>query len=356
MREIGSEFSIGAFPDSLESMFPKWLQFGSDRILTFSGRTAIECALIDILEKREVREALLPSYCCASMIEPFEKAGINVQFYDVFLDAKCQRLCVDLVIQKETEIVLFCNYFGYETPYPKETLAKFKEKGGIVIEDITHSLLRENPYHLESDYYIASVRKWGALLSGGLCCKRTGKLVDMSLKEPEKSYQMNKKKAMLLKEQYLQSGDETVKSEYLNLFSQCNRELGEQYSKLIMDDISALLIQEWDIIDIRQKRKQNSMFLHERLKKLDCIKPLFELREEDYPLFIPIVCKDEQQRMKLRQRLTQENIYCPIHWPKPSETCKSNLYKTELSLICDQRYSTVDMQRICEVIEDEFNK
>jgi hypothetical protein len=58
--------------------------------------------------------------------------------------------------------------------------------------------------------------------------------------------------------------------------------------------------------------------------------------------FVPILLPN---RNEIRAHLTKNEIYCPVHWPKP-EGCESNIYDHELSLICDQRYGIKDMKRI----------
>ena len=45
-------------------------------------------------------------------------------------------------------------------------------------------------------------------------------------------------------------------------------------------------------------------------------------------------------------------IYCPIHWPKPQMGGSSALFDTELSLVCDQRYTEKDMQRMIGILSD----
>ena len=68
-----------------------WLPTGSDNTFVFSGRTAIETVLRDI--GNQAQKALLPSYCCESMIEPFYKTGIEVAFYPV--DRKANLIIID---------------------------------------------------------------------------------------------------------------------------------------------------------------------------------------------------------------------------------------------------------------------
>lgn len=352
MYEIGSEFFYDNFLQNCKQAFPEWLRFGNDQVLTFSGRTAIEVALCDALRHKEIRKALLPSYCCDSMIEPFRRLCIKVEFYNVYMQEGELRIDLNSNFLRNMDVVFFCNYFGYQTFYPEEQFRVFRENGGVVLEDITHSLFQVQPFHSESDYYVASIRKWGPVLSGGLACKKDGMFNKMEYSMPSKNFQEDKMRAMMLKAAYLRTGNDAEKGEYLKLFGQSNKEFVNNYSGKAIDNISATLLNQWDWNQIRSVRQQNSKFLHMELKKVRGIKTLFELREGDCPLFVPVVC--ENGRDKLRERLIKERIYCPVHWPKSAEGCHSNLYDMELSLICDQRYSEVDMQRICEVLNNEL--
>ena len=83
----------------------------ADAALVLSGRTALDYIIRDIRTKREVRRACLPSYCCASMIEPFIRNGVEVAFYDVVYE-DC-RLRYDLGDVPSCEIGLVMQYFGF---------------------------------------------------------------------------------------------------------------------------------------------------------------------------------------------------------------------------------------------------
>ena len=78
MFEIGSEFEWEDIHSNNEKCGLNILKRNS--VLTFSGRTSIEVVLDNITD---INKAMLPSYCCDSMIEPFKKAGVDVCFYDV---------------------------------------------------------------------------------------------------------------------------------------------------------------------------------------------------------------------------------------------------------------------------------
>jgi dTDP-4-amino-4,6-dideoxygalactose transaminase len=104
---------------------------------------------------------------------------------------------------------------------------------------------------------------------------------------------------------------------------------------------------------MQRKRKENAQYLHDNLQG---VKFIGNLSNNVVPLFVPIFFETTEQRNAVRKKLIEAQIYCPIHWPKPTiipAYYKVNkIYDTELSLICDQRYNVDDMQRIVEVINE----
>ncbi len=318
MREIGSEFHK-VIPDSGHGLiFPKP---GS---LVFSGRTAIESVLKKL---PDARTALLPSYCCESMIIPFRAAGINVNYYDVDWD---DRLKIE--IDDTADILLWCNYFGYKNEMPSFN--------GVIVEDITHSFLSEETCHSHSDYLIASLRKWEPINCGGYCS------VEANGKEPPKEYVDLKTAAMKLKTEYLEDLQVEKKERFLQMFGENNQWLAKNYSGLLIDDYSQIYLQHVDMEKQRRIRRENARVLYENLRGK--VKFMFPIEDMDCPLFVPILLPN---REVVRAHLTRNEIYCPVHWPKP-EGCKSNIYYQELSLICDQRYGIEDMERIVSVIRE----
>lgn len=346
MREIGSEFSLAFSKAALSIRHPDWLPLQYSHAFVFSGRTATETILADIGDA--AKTALLPSYCCASMIEPFLAAGIRVDFYQV--DILGGKLSIDIPNLDNYHIFLWCNYFGFRHVFPEARLEEFQQKGGIVIEDITHSLLSRQQFHPQSNYLVASLRKWGPLLCGGFCCKKTGTLSHVPTQKPPVGFLSLKQSAMARKETYLAKNDPAQKILFLQEFAESNRWLGQHFSGLSMDDLSLQLLGSWDTEKMRQQRIQNAQSIYRALSNLDSVVPLFDEVSMDCPLFVPILVQPHK-RSALRQALTEQNIYCPIHWPQASADCQSSLYATELSLICDQRYSTDDMDCITQLMQ-----
>lgn len=315
-REIGSEFHKVA-PDSGHGLI--YPRPGS---LVFSGRTAIEAVLQQL---PDAHTALLPSYCCDSMIVPFRAAGIDVKFYQVEWDE-----ALKIEIDGSSDILLWCNYFGF-----KNSLPAFD---GVVIEDITHSYLSESPCHPQSDYLVASLRKWEPVNCGGYCS------VEVEGTTPPDEFITLKTAAMELKAEYLGDLAEEKKPRFLKMFTDSNHWLAKNYAGLAIDQFSREYIGSVDMEKQRRIRWENAIALYEGLR--DKVQFMFPIEDMGCPLFVPILLPN---RDKVRAHLTKNEIYCPIHWPKP-EGCESNIYDMELSLICDQRYGIEDMKRIVSTL------
>ena len=343
INEIGSEFPLPSEAETSGKNFLNFLPEAEDSVFVFSGRTAIETVIKDI---GTVKKVMLPSYCCFSMIEPFLTAGIHVSFYNVFFN---QSLVVDLNIVNDCDVILWCNYFGFNVQYPTKILDEFRERGGIVIEDITHSLFSSIQHH-NADYFVCSLRKWGSLISGGFCAKSIGTFLTKPRLLPDEDFISYKYEAMKLKSGFLMNGLCEIKAKYLNLYSITNKMLADNYSATLMDEYSINQISCWNFDEIRHIRLENAKVIYQYLKKCNEVAPLFPFEAMNCPLFVPVIIADKNRRDTLRQKLIEQGVFCPVHWPKPDGRCTSDLYDSELSLICDQRYNLDDITRMMYII------
>lgn len=336
MREIGSEFWLESEPQTLSC----------DRggIYVLSGRTAIDLIIQDIISTKQVINVYMPAWCCDSMLTPFVAHGIHVVFYDVGHTESTEIFCHT----DGTDIFYVTNYFGYENSLPVETVKKFKEQGSIILYDRTHSFLMENdPYLALADYSFASIRKW----MGVVCGAMVNGVKNVQLKPYP--YLKCKEQAMRMKKAFINGDSSIDKQAFLNLYSEFGHHLAEDYQNYEIDDLSYALYKTEDLSAIRRKRRENAQYLHEHLKG---VKFIGELTENTVPLFVPVFFETTEQRNAVRKKLIEAQIYCPIHWPKPTQIPAyykvNKIYDTELSLICDQRYNVDDMQRIVEVINE----
>lgn len=335
IREIGSEYQRLPIEEGQGISMP------GNGTLVFSGRTAIEIVLKEI---PNLKKAMLPSYCCKSMIEPFDRFGIEIVQYSVYYN---QGLRIEIDNTSDVDVLLWCNYFGFISAMPD--MSEFISRGGIIIEDITHSFLSEQSFHFQSNYLVASLRKWGAVNCGGYCASLEGELKNVPKKKPSDDFIKARETAMKLKASYLNGKidlEEKVKQKFLSIYAECNNWLEKNYSGLTIDSWSRLFLMKMNVTENRATRRRNAGVLYKGLKNKVIF--LFEEEQMDCPLFVPILLPGK--RDAVRRELIVNNIYCPVHWPKP-EGFESNLYEMELSLVCDQRYDIYDMKRIVHIIE-----
>ena len=336
--EIGSEFEAEYGSERAsgftipEGFHPNW---------TLSGRTAIDLAVRDA---PGIRKICVPSYCCSSMIEPFLNNSIEVGFYSVTFD---NGLDIDLSNINKYDAILLFSYFGYSSTIDIEAIKVFKERGDVVIQDVTHSLFSLEEKEELSDYLVASVRKWGSLISGGFVAKKDQEIA-ANLIPPDPLFVHNKQQAMQLKADYL-LGKKVDKAVFLQLYHETNDWIAENYQDCSIDKLSKERVSTWNVNWISARRRENASCLHRLLRDSEIVQPIFKEEQMECPLFFPIVVRNGK-RAWLQKRLRENDIYCPIHWPKPSAGCESNLYDTELSLICDQRYDKQDMIKISTII------
>lgn len=332
MGEIGSEFWEIPICERKNDLFP------SSSSWYVSGRSA----LYDIIDELKwAKTVAMPSWCCDSMIKPFTDNGIEVFFYPVLYDNR-------LIQEKKTDcdILFVIDYFGYTNDT--------KTEHDCVIRDVTHSMFSYR--YDDADYSFGSLRKWCGFLTGGFAYSRDGVFVHVSPKS-KADYIELRKRAMEKKRNYIEGGERGkfahLKIEYRQLFESAEEMLDEAgVWASDADDIEKA--QYLDVSFIRTKRRENAALLMSKLKQY-LVFP--ELKENDCPLFVPIIVPDGQ-RDALRKRLIDNQIYCPVHWPV-TEYHKLNekelsIYNNELSLICDQRYDENDMGRIVDCIKNFF--
>lgn len=347
VNEIGSEFS-----DSSAFLLEKPTKDFSKENCTFSGRTSLYAAFEDILKEHKIKTVWMPSYCCSSMLQPINDLNLTYSFYSVDLDSD-RKLIRNLDNVKFNDVVILMNYFGFYDNEVETLISHCKQTGAIVIEDTTHTLLMRDK-NSSADYQIASLRKWFPIACGGYILKKAGNILK-NYTEPSNDLINIKFDAMKQKQNYLnnQYHSSDYKTEFLEKFKTFNFNFDLDYKNKNIDNWSFDILVRQDIETIRYRRKSNAKYLLNNLKRLKNIKPLFtDIRENDCPLFVPIMVEN---RDVLHKKLISNDIFCPIHWPKPSNKPECCLYNTELSLICDQRYTEKDMSKVINVIS-QFDK
>lgn len=336
-KVIGGEFIIPADILQIDSI--------SDIEPVYSlGRTCFY-AILERLRTDVRGGVLLPDYLCSSVAEVPSRLGIPFKHYPVSNDflPDMDNLRNLLAYKGESWAVLLITYFGLVDL--NDTITEIRREfpnTTIIVDDV------QNFYgfgqHSYYDYCFTSYRKWFAVPDGADVLTKNGAR-DLSGFTEQPNYVRYKAAGNLLKN-HGDIIDETVALELI--------EKGES----IMDteylyrcsDVGCKLFKKIDFDMVQIKRRANAKVLHEGLEQLN-VRHLYD--EDKIPLFVPIIVPN---RDRLRKRFFSENIFTPVHWPVESEELQgtNELYGTELSLICDQRYDEADMERILRVIRDEM--
>jgi len=320
---------------------------------TLSGRTALD-HIVELLIGQGRKSAYLPSYCCHTMIEPFLTHGMNVLFYDVVLSENGIHRLIDE--SHNCDCILLMDYFGHEDAETDEIAVKEKEKNVITIYDATHSMYSKMNYE-PYDYICGSYRKWVDVNCGFLAWKEELGNSEITQNDNNGNYSSIRTKLFDLKAGFMKGG-QVEKEQFLPLINEAEMILENEYHHRMPDARSKEVLRITDAEYIKINRRNNAETITEAINELNdgrvrCVNP--QLNVSDIPLFVPVIVPSEH-RNTLRHFLIEREIYCPVHWPK-SELHQLNqesvfLFDSELSLICDQRYTRFDMVRIVDTIKN----
>ncbi len=339
MKEIGSEFWTVNINDEDNGL--DFLKIGKDYKLLMSGRSAIDYVLDNFSDAKKI--VYMPDYLCESMAEPFRRKGYKIYYYNV--DLINNKYNIDTNI--DCSIFFAMSYFGYNESNMDRHIELFNKRNIIVLEDITHRLLSDINHSNYSTFLIASLRKWFPIVSGGVAISMQKKFSKKLLSyDKNDEYVKIKKRAMNLKRDYMENKN-NKKDLYLKLFDKSNRMISNCYRKGI-DDESERMLKSMNIEQIKQSRVNNCLLIEKSLKNNKHIKLLYKYKNGDCPLFVPIVING---RDGVRKELTKRGIYLPVHWPNDLKR-KNKLYDYELSLVCDQRYNEIDIEKYVIVLSN----
>lgn len=345
MREIGSEF-----------WKPRKQHISDDETLFLCGRTALDAIVKDAIRTYGILSALLPSYCCHTMIEPFLRNGISVRFYDIYVNEDAV-LSAEIPVPKEKELLYIMKYFG-DTDIRYEGAGSNLTGWATSVEDLTHSCFASD-YNTNADYWFASYRKWFAIEGIAVAGKRKGRLSG-PFKGQNSDYIYLRSKAFSLKQQFI-DGEILNKQCFLSMFSEAEDLLSRDYIGYGVgyEETHNLFSFMDKIEDVKDKRRCNAQILTDGLNDIDGIKVFADFQDDrTCPLFVPAVIGDGK-RDALRSYLISRDIYCPVHWPLSEyhvglSARAVKVYNQELSFVCDQRYSEDDMKKMLNIIYKFF--
>lgn len=324
MKEIGGEFWNVPIIEKSNNIFQESIQW------FLSGRIALQAIIEEIGDCHSVA---MPSWCCDSMVKPFIDAGMEVHFYPIYYrDGLIQK------IRWDSDVLFLMEYFGYAANEPD--LSTYQ---GIVIRDVTHSIFSKK--YSDADYYFGSLRKWCGVWTGGYAWTRDRHKLDMGIQQEQ--YAFLRENALLQKSEYIKG--QCMDKGYLKIYAEAEMML-ENVDIAPAADRDVQLAQRLDVDFIKSRRRNNAKVLRTAFQDWLIFK---DMKGTDCPLFVPVLVPNGK-RDSLRRYLIENEIYCPIHWPISEihrlDEQEQFIYKNELSLVCDQRYTEEDMHRMAETI------
>lgn len=308
-----------------------------------SGRAA----LYQILKSTNnyTNTIFLPDYLCHTIVNAAKKAGFDYVFYELDNKLQVSPNSLEKAGFKNGNIILLINYFGLQCLSEISRIIKDTYPNSVIIEDDVQAFFS---YHesnnIYADYRFTSLRKTFAVPDGGLVFTKN---------QMHKTYNANtfaiyKIKAGIMKFNRKKNNKED--SSYLELFDKGSMLIDDNFDSIMSLD-SKLLYSGTNKQFARMRRQKNASYILHGLDSLN-IKPILNVTTDSVPLFIPILLND---RDKIRKKMFENEIYCPIHWPLNGLRLKKGveMAKHELSIIIDQRYSEDDMNKILEILNKQ---
>ena len=283
------------------------------------GRAAIYCALMDA----KPNKVYIPFYNCEFVKEPFEKAGIKYDFYNI--DEDFMPVNVNLL---EDEYILWVNYFGIQASH---TIEKVKIKYGNVIFDNTQAFFSPPVYEA---YNIYSCRKFFGVSDGAY-------LIKNNIKQPNLEQDISYNRAQFM----LKSIEKGTNAGYKGSMQNEDELAKNVYA---MSRLTQRILCSIDYEDIKNKRYNNFIVLHRYLGEINELKVNTNTQTA---MVYPLLIKDDN----LRQKLVESKIYIPQWWKHVINKTDENSFDNYLSrylipLPIDQRYNQEDMKYIANLV------
>ena len=308
-----------------------------------SGRDALKA----IAREQEKTAVYLPALSCDSMIRPFQAYGHGVCYYKLNSDYSIDLTHLKTLVKSHNGqgIFLYMNYFGNPAIGDTQLQELQKEFPKITFaEDRTHDLIWEKTGTFQPDYTMASLRKWIPIPDGGLLwTKRPLKCTELG---EDTAFSETRLKAQCMRREYLNSGDETLKTEFRKIFSTVSDLMDEDPIPHRMSAYSYAIAERTNWEQVRCRRKENAETLITGLKQAGARLIQKDAGRSDLYVAFLTENRDETQR-----KLSAMGIFNTIIWPlidRQKETCQTAKLTEEhmLAAPCDQRYTPSDMEYI----------
>ena len=357
--EIGSvlefdDYALYSRPSEEKSFQLPCMDGGYRTVFFQSGRNGIE-ELFRLIKQEISGVVLLPDFLCTTVSDAIVRAGVEIRFYRLSKDFTFDVDEVESQIGQGIQAVYIVQYFGKKLSDAEwEAVCRWKERGVLLIEDITMSLLSVDACRVGfGDFVLGSIRKWLPISDGGFVCSRERTLPECGEQREISRYAYYYLITQVFKQRYLKEGEKNqpLKEEYMSYYAASMEALFSEYTVYPITELSYNYILNCDFAAIKKRRMENYDLLYENLMDMPGIEPLIR-REEGYvPFGMVISC---EKRDALLQYLIDRDVYCNIHWNLAGKENLGEdariLSKTVMTIPCDQRYGRAEMEHIIKIL------
>lgn len=304
-----------------------------------SGRAALYQILKYLKEQQGITSVLLPNYLCDTILVPIRKLKLKFQFFLLNDKLELEEDVFRKVYSKNAAILLI-NYFGLQDLSQQIAFIRYIDINAIIIEDDVQAYYEFKKPLGDVAFKYTSLRKTFAISDGGLVkTEHTLPVID----KPN-TFGQYKTAAALMKAMRDGKFDDSV---YLDISKIGGSKIDDELDcsmSLVSEHLYAYLDEE----NVKSRRQKNAKYLAEKLSEKD-IPPLLPINENKVPLFVPIWLEN---RDEVRKQMLQHEIFCPVHWPLVGMKVQkgAEMAAHELSLIVDQRYGCIDMDKIIKFL------
>ena len=338
MRVIGGMFPFETALSVDNGYFQQICPSNGDISFMMSGRCGIFRCLQDICQHDNRKVAYVPIYTCETVLAPFEKAGYQLKFYE--LDENLHSIFDERVLD-EISVLSLCGYYGF-CSYDHDFVRACKDRGIVIFEDVTHSLLSSDGIDPLCDYAAGSFRKWMGVSCGGYAMKRAGKFTAPLLPVDPR---------------HLELRNQAIDQSSSEIFWEGEMLLRRMFDSYAGDERSEFILRHADLKTIRDKRRENfAAILRGLPAEPHGFQPVFPaLTPEAVPSHFTLYAEDRDQ---FQQYLDERGVHSTVYWPVgplvdlTGHDTARYIYDHIVALPCDQRYSTSDMGRIGEVLTE----
>lgn len=322
IKSIGGFFELDFRKNDVSSLFH------DNAIALNSGRNSLEY----LLREKNIKHLHIPYYTCEAVLEPITYTKTSYSFYHIsnsFLPL------IDNIGTSET--VLYTNYFGIMQK-PISVLCK---KYPDIIIDNSQSFF-DLPLYGVSSFY--SPRKFFGVPDGGF-------LYDWESPR-DKSYERDFSYNRCI--HLLKSIDIDKEAGYID-FLENEKFLKNQPIKQ-MSELSKTILKCQDFNAVANKRVNNFNFLHQELRQINILTDLIDSLDYIGPMVYPLYVKNGSE---LRRLLIESKVFVPQYWTNilsllDKSSFEFDLVENLLPLPIDQRYSSLELRRVVEIIQNQY--